>query len=163
MCLLNVNSLPSKLLLFFFFTVCLKYFVLSHDCFICNMCAHMHFLRAGSAVHLAAPSPHALGSLHRGVALAQRMLKPKSAHSVSVSRLMTPDPDTSCTSAAELPPVSQPLVWQLLLQFIESLSKPIQFHKPRGSNKSAFFYRNLFSWKRPNPVLQRAIISEALL
>lgn len=137
--------------------------MLSHDGCIRVVHALMHFLRAGFAVHLAARSPHALGSLHRGVILIQRTPEPQSACSVAISKLMTPHPDTSCASAAELPPGSQPLVWQLLLQFIESLSKPIQFHKPRSSNKATFFYRNLFSWKFPNPVLLRAIISEVLL
>lgn len=137
--------------------------MLSHDGCIHSVHAHMHFLRAGFAVHLAACSPHALGSLHRGVILTQGTLDPQSAHTVAVFKLMIPHPDASCASAAELPPGSQPLVWQLLLQFIESLSKPIQFHKPSSSNKATFFYRNLFSWKFPNPALLRAIISEVLL
>lgn len=48
---------------------------------------------------IGAQSPCAQGTLHRGTALAQSILKPKSARSVAVSRLMTPDPDTSLPSA----------------------------------------------------------------
>lgn len=53
----------------------------------------------GSWAALEPCHPIPQGTLHRGAALAQRVLKPKSAHSVTISRLVTPDPDASLTSA----------------------------------------------------------------